>query len=404
MRLIQRVAATLTIAATFLYTQDVSAQEIKKPEETKTEEIKKEEPQKEKHWYERISIGGYTQFRYSRLFESNEDLKFETDKSVGHNGGFLLRRARLQIKGDVSDFLYIYLQPDFANTIGEAFHAPQVRDWYADIAVDSKKELRFRVGQSKVPYGFENMQSSQNRLPIERTDALNTGVPGERDIGVMTYWAPEDARKRFKYLVDSGLKGSGDYGVVGLGAYNGQTINIKEKNDNKHVVAHVTYPFKISNQFLEVGAHAYTGSVNVTKGEKITGNDNHLDTRVAGSVVFYPQPIGFQAEYNVGRGPELSDKEVVVKPLHGGYAMTMVRFDQIHSHVLTPFVRGAYYDGGRKNEINSPHNVTKELESGIEWQYKKWLELTAAFNASSREINEKRQDGRLVRLQLQFNY
>jgi len=404
MRLIRRAAATLTVVAAFLYTQGASAQEVKKLEEPKQEEIKKEDHPKDKHWYDRISIGGYTQFRYSRLLESNEDLKFETDKSVGHNGGFLLRRARIQIKGDVSDFLYIYLQPDFANTIGENMHAPQIRDWYGDIAVDHDKELRFRVGQSKVPYGFENMQSSQNRIAIERTDALNTAVPGERDIGIMAYWAPKEIRARFKHLVESGLKGSGDFGMVGIGAYNGQSINIKEKNDDKHFVAHATYPFKISKQFLEVGAHAYTGSINVAKGDKITGNDNHLDTRVAGSVIFYPQPIGFQAEYNVGKGPELSGKEVVVKPLHGGYAMTMVRIEATPLHVLTPFARVAHYEGGRKNEINSPHNSIKELESGLEWQYRKWLELTAALNLSQREVNDKSQEGRVVRLQLQFNY
>lgn len=388
---LKKSTAILALLGALFCSQNVSAQEVPK------KEVKKEH--KEKHWYEKITISGYTQFRYSRLLESNENLKFETDKSVGHNGGFLLRRGRLQIKGDVSDFLYIYLQPDFANTIGENMHAPQIRDWYGDIAVDPKKEFRFRVGQSKVPFGFENMQSSQNRLPLERTDALNTGVPGERDIGVMAYWAPEDVRKRFKHLVDSGLKGSGDYGVVGLGAYNGQTINIKEKNDNKHFVAHVTYPFQISKQFVEVGAHAYTGKINVSKGDKITGNDNFLDTRVAASLIVYPQPLGFQAEYNVGRGPELSGKEVVNKPLHGGYVMTMFKIDNV-----IPYVRGAYYEGGRKNETNSPHNSIKEVEGGVEYQIKKWVELTGAFNYSKREIDYNPQEGHVVRLQLQFNY
>ncbi len=37
---------------------------------------KKEEKKEEKKWYDRITISGYTQFRYSRLLESNEDLKF----------------------------------------------------------------------------------------------------------------------------------------------------------------------------------------------------------------------------------------------------------------------------------------------------------------------------------------
>jgi hypothetical protein len=392
---LKKVIGSLTVLGALCLVGTANAQQTPEVKEKK-EEVK---PTPEKHWYERITVGGYTQLRYSRLLESNPELKFETDKSIGQNGGFLLRRGRLQIRGDVSDFLYIYLQPDFANVIGEAMHAPQIRDWYGDIAVDKNKEFRFRVGQSKVPYGFENMQSSQNRAPIERSDALNTAVPGERDIGIMAYWAPEDIRKRFKYLVDSGLKGSGDYGVVGLGAYNGQSINLKEKNNNQHVVLHLTYPFKIGEQYLELGAHAYTGKYNVTKADKITGPENNLDARVAGTIVVYPQPIGFQAEFNAGKGPELVGNEVLTKTLHGGYAMTMVRVNGI-----TPYIRAAYYEGGRKNETNSPHNSIRELESGIEVQFKKWVEITAAFNTSSREVNDKKQVGHLARLQLQFNY
>jgi hypothetical protein len=40
----------------------------------------------------------------------------------------------------------------------------QIRDAYFDLSFDAKKEYRVRIGQSKVPYGFENLQSSQNRL------------------------------------------------------------------------------------------------------------------------------------------------------------------------------------------------------------------------------------------------
>ena len=95
---------------------------------------------------------------------------------------------------------------------------------------DAAKEYRFRVGQSKVPYGFENLQSSQNRLALDRADPLNSAVANERDLGVFFYWAPEEIRKRLSALVSSGLKGSGDYGVLGLGTYNGQTANRPERD------------------------------------------------------------------------------------------------------------------------------------------------------------------------------
>lgn len=61
----------------------------------------------------------------------------------------------------------------------------QLRDAYFDVFLDSLHTYRLRVGQSKVPFGYENLQSSSNRLPMERAEALNNAsVPGERDLGV----------------------------------------------------------------------------------------------------------------------------------------------------------------------------------------------------------------------------
>src|SRR5690606_27063174 len=115
---------------------------------------------------------------------------------------------------------------DFASSPGGgAMNFVQIRDAYFDVGLDKKNEFRFRIGQSKVPFGFENLQSSQNRLPLDRNDALNSAVSNERDIGVFFYWAPEKIRKRFSMLVREGYKGTGDYGVFGLGVYNGQTAN-----------------------------------------------------------------------------------------------------------------------------------------------------------------------------------
>ena len=39
-----------------------------------------------------------------------------TDKSVGEDTSFLIRRARLIFYGDITDNLYLYLQPDFSST------------------------------------------------------------------------------------------------------------------------------------------------------------------------------------------------------------------------------------------------------------------------------------------------
>ena len=140
-----------------------------------------------KKWYESINIRGYTQVRYNGLLQTNEDLECDQcDKSWGGNNDFFIRRMRLIFYGQVSPRVYFYIQPDFASTPSSSstLHFGQLRDAYFDVGLDSKNEFRFRIGQSKVPYGFENMQSSQNRLPLDRADGLNSAVSNERDLGV----------------------------------------------------------------------------------------------------------------------------------------------------------------------------------------------------------------------------
>lgn len=354
-------------------------------------------------WFERIKLRGYLQFRYNRFLETNDELvNSQGDKSIGGDGGFFVRRARLIVYGDIHPHVSIYIQSDLASTADEQLHVSILRDLYADLFIDKDKEFRFRVGQSKVPYGFENMQSSQNRAPFDRSDALNSAVKEERDLGVFAYYTPKKIRARYKQLVDEGLKGSGDYGVVGIGVYNGQTANKAEKNDTPHVVARVNYPFAIGNQILELGAGGYTGKFVVSKDDGIGGADELRDSRVHASFVLYPKPIGLQAEYNIGVGPELRKGVIEERFLHGGYAMVLAKFGG-----FVPYVRGVLYEGGRKFETNAPRYKVREAEIGLEWQIIQPVEVTAAYTFAERTFPEppyQQESGRFLRLQVQINY
>lgn len=210
-------------------------------------------------WYENLKIRGYMQLRYNRLLETNPDLGCEQcDRSWGNNGGFFFRRIRIIFYGQIHPRVFLYIQPDFASSASSTnLHFAQIRDAYFDVGLDQNNEFRFRLGQSKVPFGFENMQSSQNRVPLDRNDAMNSAVSNERDLGIFFYWAPKKVRKLYSYLINEGYKGSGDYGVFGIGAYNGQLANKPEGNNSSHVVARLTYPFQYKNQIFEPSIQAY---------------------------------------------------------------------------------------------------------------------------------------------------
>ena len=386
---------------------------LAQPDSTKTEAPKKT------HWYDHISVRGYMQVRYNRLLETNPKFKNEQgDKSIGEGGGIFIRRMRLIFFGQIHERVYFYVQPDLASAVNSTTqNFMQMRDAYVDVGFDKKNEFRIRLGQSKVPFGFENMQSSQNRMPLDRTDAINSALANERDLGAFFYWAPDKIRKRFSQLVADGLKGSGDYGVVALGVFNGQTANKPELNNQLHAVARIAYPLKIGRQIVEPSIQGYTGNFvmpadMVNTGVKLRGEKTYLDKRVGASIVVYPQPFGFQAEYNIGTGPRFnaSKDSIVSSDISGGYAMISYCL-KYKNQAFFPFVRVQEYSGGKKQEMDARSYSTNglETEAGIEWQPVKCFELTVQYTIGDRKYEDYKtknntQAGQFLRLQAQVNF
>ena len=392
---------------------------------------------KAKKWYDRLSIRGYAQFRYNFTVQEEADsapAQHVGDRSVGANQNFLIRRARVIISGDVSDHMYVYLQPDFASSVPgspDANQFAQIRDWYGDLYVDEDKEYRFRIGQSKIPYGWENLQSSSNRIALDRSDSLNSAVRNERDLGLFFYWTPESAQDLFKEVLDEGLKGSGNYGVFGLGVYNGQGGSFSEQNENLHVVSRLTYPYKMwDGQIVEFGVQGYTGKYTVLSSPiqplglgpvvrplgtlETDGRPGIRDERIAGTFVWYPQPFGIHAEWNVGRGPSLNDAQtaVVERSVNGGYVMLTYRWETECHGTLFPFAKFNYYRGGHKAERNAPYSEVDEYEVGLEWQFNPQMELVTQYTITDRTNTTaltsgesyRQFEGQLLRTQFQINY
>lgn len=371
-----------------------------------------------KAWYETISLRGYMQVRYNRLMETNPKLKCEQcDKSWGENGSFAIRRGRLIFSGNVKENIYFYIQPDFGSSTGTTLNIFQLRDAYFDLGFDKKSEFRLRIGQSKVPFGFENMQSSQNRLPLDRADATNSAVANERDLGAFFYWAPEKARQLFAGFVKDNEKGSGDYGVFGIGLYNGQTANRPEQNDNVHIVSRLSVPIKIGNQYIEPSIQGYAGKFVIptdlrTTGVKANSKFEFNDKRVAGTFVLYPRPLGILAEYNTGNGPRYNPVKdsIELKKLSGGFITISYKIPgKKKEETFFPYTRYQSYDGGKKQELDARSYRVREWETGLEWQLNKNFELTTAYVISHRTFEDSKlrsndQKGRLLRIQAQINF
>jgi phosphate-selective porin len=423
-------------------------------------EIEGQKKKEKKNWTSHVNIRGYVQNRVTVMTGDDgdnganpvdlwSDRSVGTDRSINSDKNFLIRRARIIVFGDFGDRLSYYIQPDFASSAGTTGSIAQLRDAYGDVYITKDKVHRIRVGQSKVPFGFENLQSSSNRLPLDRVDALNSAVRDERDIGAFYYYTPEDTQKLFKEIADLGLKHSGNYGMFGAGWYNGQGANRAEQNDNWHFVARATYPWKTeSGQIYEVGVQGYRGEYVVTTGaynrvglagtttpvidgagtsanNTLRGDNRNgiRDERAAISFMMYPQPFGLQAEWNWGKTPGLDTSKgangtIEEQSLNGGYVQAMYKIDNFKvfdtDGTLIPFVRWQYFDGFNKAETNAPENHVNDWEYGLEWQIAPEVEFVAEYHhmkrnnlvtgarAGTRDYQSF--DADAIRMQLQYNF
>ena len=438
---------------------------IKKDLELKTNEIKALEEhvvankevtvKNDEKWFNKLSLRGYTQLRFNQPISgdrtaSDPELTSPGDSiGIHDNSGFSFRRVRLVFSGDITDHLYVYIQPDFGTSVkgsgvDDSNNFAQLRDAYADLSYDKKHEYRIRAGQSKVPFGWENLQSSQNRLALDRNDALNSAVPSERDLGLFAYWSPEHVQKLWKSMTKKGLKTSGDYGIVGVGVYNGGGLNRTELNDDLYTVVHTTYPVELNflggmfkGQVLEVGADAISGSFTPTVGAASVfgrssgiklnaaasgttaavhgvSNKNITEERVALHAILFPQPFGLQAEWNWGNGATLNpdankgNGDIERQQLTGGYVQASYKIDNVFraDGYLQPYLKWQTYRGAWKAAVNSPRTSVDEVEAGVEYQYSKAVELTLAYSMMDRTNTKNlgQASGDMARAQLQWNY
>jgi hypothetical protein len=224
-------------------------------------------------------------------------------------------------------------------------------------------------------------------------------------------WANKTARERFRDLNRLGLKGSGDYGVITVGGYNGQGLNRYDSNRNLHTALRLAYPFQLeSGQYFELGLSGYQGKF-VPGNSSAKNAAQYTDRRAAANFVWYPQPFGMEAEWTYGEGPESVidyDSEgrgkfrnwstassntspyrqgiMTTENLHGGYVMFNYKADTDYGTII-PFTRWSYFDGARKFVANSPSQNVNEIDFGIEYQPWPCFEIALVYTRAFQRTN-----------------
>jgi phosphate-selective porin OprO and OprP len=192
----------------------------------------------------KITIAGYTQVRYQALEET------------GKIDGFDIRRARLDIKGNISPFWGYRVQFDLAGT-------PKLIDAYAELKLND--QFNFTIGQAKIPFSLENLTSSNKLELIDRSQAVEALVARGKDVG-----GNQNGRDIGIQLGGTILKVK-DRPVLDyrLGVYNGSGINTTDNNEKKDYAARlILHPVT----GLDISGALYNGSRFVPEVKEVKTN------------------------------------------------------------------------------------------------------------------------------------
>ncbi len=222
-----------------------------------------------------IKISGYTQARYLN------------DKSK--NDAFDIRRARLDLKGDITERFDYRTQIDFgggtsSSTTGATAYSTKLLD--ATIGYKVNSNLKLTAGQFKIPFSQENLTSSPKLETINRSQivealvARGTDVIGNqngRDIGIQA----------------SGSILSNNLFDFAFGVFNGSGINTSDLNEQKDFIGRLVFhPLKA----WSIGGSYYAGRYTLA-----TAPTRKYDRdRVGAELAYTKGPISFKGEYIIG--------------------------------------------------------------------------------------------------------
>ncbi len=177
----------------------------------------------------KIKLSGYIQSRYEWYQASEDGLKAD-GKTPANSDRFLVRRARLKAAYEGKNAEYV-LQID---ATGDGVTLKDAEASFVDTWTPFK--IKLTVGQFKVPFGYELVQSSSAREMPERSAIVRAYFDGERDRGLRL-----TARYEFLRLAVALINGNG---VKDTSVYKGTSLyGTQDPNQFKDFVGRLGVDF-----------------------------------------------------------------------------------------------------------------------------------------------------------------
>ena len=285
-----------------------------------------------------IKVSGYIQPRY-QFFEEK-----------GKTDSFDIRRARLDIKGDITERFDYRAQVEFGGTSGALLLD-------ATLGYTFDPALRLTGGQFKIPFSMENLTSSPKLETINRSQVVEALVARSKDV-----IGNQNGR-------DIGLQASGsilpvgDYNLVdyAIGVFNGAGINKLDTNDQKDVVGRIIFhPVKD----LSVGGSYYTGRFTLPLARSEGDARKRNRERIGGEFAYVHDPISLKGEYIYGIDGTASKQ--------GWYA-------QAGYFVIPKKLQAVFKFDTYDPSTDTENNETNVYTLGVNWYFNKWVFLQVNY-------------------------
>lgn len=323
---------------------------------------KQEEKQKQKEFWtiasKQLRISGYSQAR----FQLHTNLP---DKDTDDVRTFDIRRARLDVKGAITERFEYRLQVDFAGSAGKLLDATA--------AYTFNPALKITIGQFKVPFSLENLSSSPKLETVNRSQVVEAlvarskdviGNQNGRDIGIQASGAFLELKN--KKLVD-----------YAAGVFNGAGINALDANVNKdYAVRLVVHPLL----GLDIGGSYYNGYAKL-------GKVGRRRDRAGAELSFTLDPLTVKGEFIYGKDS--------LKEKTGWYAQAGVF---AIPKILQFVMKYDSYDP----DIDKKENETDVATAGVNLYITKWTFLQANYELKYKRPDEIRDHAVLAQFTIQF--
>jgi phosphate-selective porin OprO/OprP len=305
-----------------------------------------------------MQLSGYTQVRLQFL-----DEKAKKD-------GFDIRRARFDLKGNVTPWFSYRIQADLADK-------PKLIDGYGEIKLADYFSVT--AGQFKIPFSLENLTSSNKLEMIDRSQVVEALVARGKDV-----IGNQNGR-------DIGIQVGGSFLKINnqsfieyrLGIFNGSGINVADTaNEAKDIVGRLIFtPIK----GFSVGGSYYNGWDKAIKPD--VAGQSQIRDRIGLELSYVTPKFSLKGEYISGKDGKTSRAGWY---LQSGYFIIPLK--------LQGLVKYDVYDPN----TSSPDNISTNYVFGANYNFNSWSRLQVFYTI--RQEQGTAVDNNILSVQYQIGF